>query len=171
MQMAQATIISKRDPTPTPPRSGPVLSERSQRRLQPRSLRPTPGVGPYMLIRRTARAPTGSIYVDAGSRPPSRSRPTRRPTGVRRGRRAADRQPSTPTSTSNATPWSAASTASNATAPSPPATTNSPSATKPPSTSSRSTNGSDGPYETRPSSLSSSWAVSSQWEEALGRPR
>ena len=55
--------------------------------------------------------------------------------------RAAGRRPSTPSSTSSATPWSAASTGSSATAPWPPATTNSPSATKPPSTSPRSTSG------------------------------
>ena len=107
--------------------------------------------------RPTRPRPFGGTCADAGSRPPSRARPTRTPTDATGSPKAAGHRRSTPTSTSSATPWNAASTGSNATAPWPPATTNSQSDTKPPSTSSPSTSGSTY-FETRPR-----WLVFFAW--------
>src|SRR5690606_19265266 len=102
------------------------------------------------LIGPTPLAATALTYAGAGSKPPSRARPTRTPTAAPKAPAAGGHQGSTPRSTNGATPSSAASTGSNATVPWPPGTTSLPSATKPPSTSPPSTNG-YGHFETRPS--------------------
>src|SRR5690606_8086393 len=103
------------------------------------------------LIGPTPLAATALTYAGAGSKPPSRARPTRTPTAAPKAPAAGGHQGSTPRSTNGATPSSAASTGSHATVPWPPGTTSLPSATKPPSTSPPSTNG-YGHFETRPRS-------------------
>ena len=69
---------------------------------------------------RTRPKPTAGTCAGAASKPPSRARPTRMPTGAPRDPRVAGLPPSTRTSIDSATPSSAASTDSNATAAWPP---------------------------------------------------
>ena len=109
---------------------------------RPASGGPAPARTGSWRTRPTAPALTALGSAAAAFAAPSPRKPTRPPTGRRRAAQEAGRLPSTPSGTSSATPWNAASTASSATAPSPPATTSSPSATRQHSTSPPSANGS-----------------------------
>jgi hypothetical protein len=88
----------------------PIRAGSSQGRVVP-----GPGRIECCPTRRTAPRPTAAICADAGSRPPSRKRTTRPPTGVRRDPTAAGHPGATRSFTSSVMPWSAASTSSNST--------------------------------------------------------
>src|SRR5262245_17470201 len=135
----------QRGDSPSSPRSWTGSGSRAP-------VRGAPGPDPIgsWPTRPPAPRPTVRCCAAAGSGPGSRSRTTTPPTDAARVPTVAGRRVSTGSSTSNATPWSAASTGSSATAPWPPGTTSSTSATTPPSRSPPSTSGS---YETDPSVL------------------
>jgi Putative transposase of IS4/5 family (DUF4096) len=78
---------------------------------------PAPGPIGCWPTRHTPPAPTVATCDATGSRQPFPARATKTPTGARKAPPVGGAPPSTPRSTSSATPWNAASTGSNATAP------------------------------------------------------